>query len=63
LVTCPVSTSSAANRLRVPLRLQSWVSRSTCPGFIGSIGWVRSSAWIWVFSSTLSTIARSGGAR
>jgi hypothetical protein len=22
------------------------------PGFIGSPGWVRSSAWIWLFSST-----------
>ena len=33
------------------------------PGRSGSIGWVRSSAWIWVFSSRLSTIARSGGSR
>ena len=27
------------------------------PGIIGSIGAVRSSAWIWDFSSTHSTIA------
>ena len=30
---------------------------------IGRIGTVRSSAWIWDFSSMLSTIAFSGGAR
>ncbi len=41
----------------------AWVWRSTWPGFIGNIGAVRSRAWIWVFSSTLNTIARSGGAR
>jgi len=63
VVTLPVATSSAARRLVVPLRLTSWVWRSTWPGFIGSIGAVRSSAWIWVFSSRESTIARSGGAR
>jgi len=27
------------------------------------IGWVRSSAWIWLFSSTHNTIAFSGGSR
>ena len=32
-------------------------------GQIGNVGAVRSSAWIWDFSSTLSTIARSGGSR
>jgi len=31
--------------------------------FIGSPGWVRSSAWIWLFSSTDSTNAFSGGLR
>ena len=31
------------------------------PGRSGSIGWVRSSAWICDFSSTQSTTARSGG--
>jgi hypothetical protein len=27
------------------------------------IGWVRSKAWIWDFSSTQTTTARSGGCR
>jgi hypothetical protein len=31
------------------------------PGFSGRPGWVRSSAWICDFSSTLSTIACAGG--
>ena len=31
------------------------------PGSIGNTGWERSSAWIWDFSSTHSTTARSGG--
>src|SRR5580704_17252559 len=31
------------------------------PGIIGSTGWDRSSAWIWLFSSTHSTTAFSGG--
>ena len=29
--------------------------------FIGSPGWVRSSAWIWLFSSTERTTAWAGG--
>ncbi|HVR78409.1 MAG TPA: hypothetical protein VMS99_08445 [Acidimicrobiia bacterium] len=29
------------------------------PGFIGSDGWVRSNAWVWVFSSKHNTTARS----
>ena len=33
------------------------------PGLSGSDGWVRSNAWIWVFSSKLNTTARSGGSR
>ena len=33
------------------------------PGNIGRTGCVRSSAWIWLFSSTQSTRARSGGER
>ena len=33
------------------------------PGISGRIGAVRSSAWIWVFSSTHSTTAASGGFR
>ena len=31
------------------------------PGFIGKPGWVRSSAWIWLFSSTERTTAWAGG--
>ena len=31
------------------------------PGLIGSPGWVRSSAWIWLFSSIDSTTAWAGG--
>ena len=31
------------------------------PFFIGRPGWVRSSAWIWLFSSTESTMACAGG--
>ena len=31
------------------------------PDFIGSPGWVRSSAWIWLFSSTDRTTAWAGG--
>jgi len=31
------------------------------PFFIGSPGWVRSSAWIWFFSSMLRTTAWAGG--
>jgi hypothetical protein len=38
------------------------VRRSGRPGCIGSIGAVRSNAWIWDFSSTHSTIAFYGGA-
>ena len=33
------------------------------PGIIGSTGWDRSRAWTWIFSSTHSTTARSGGFR
>jgi myo-inositol-1(or 4)-monophosphatase len=45
----------------MPLRAWSWVRRSDMPGIIGSTGWDRSSAWIWLFSSTHSTTALSGG--
>ena len=31
------------------------------PFLIGRPGWVRSSAWIWLFSSTESTMAWAGG--
>src|SRR3954447_20663747 len=33
------------------------------PFFSGRPGWVRSSAWIWLFSSTANTSALSGGLR
>src|ERR1035438_8068235 len=33
------------------------------PFLIGKPGWVRSSAWIWLFSATQSTIASCGGFR
>ena len=33
------------------------------PGVMGRLGWVRSRAWTWVFSSKLKTTARSGGSR
>ena len=38
-------------------------NRSACPGRIGKRGWERSRAWIWLFSSTQRTRARSGGAK
>ena len=37
--------------------------RAGAAPFIGRLGWVRSSAWIWLFSSTHSTSAFSGGLR
>src|SRR5512132_4403233 len=33
------------------------------PGIIGSTGWVRARAWIWLFSSTHDSTALSGGFR
>src|SRR5262245_17787632 len=59
----PVATFSAANSDVVPWRMESCVPRSAWPGPNGSSGCVRSSAWTWLFSSTLSTTARSGGFR
>ena len=35
--------------------------RPARPGFIGRPGWVRSRAWIWLFSSTERTTAWAGG--
>src|SRR5438105_9895182 len=43
----------------VPLVIMGIVPQR--PGLIGKPGWVRSSACIWLFSSTLSTIACAGG--
>ena len=62
-MTSPLLTSSAAKSEVVPWRVSSCVRRSGCPGRIGSSGCVRSRAWIWDFSSTHSTNARSGGSR
>ena len=38
-------------------------ARLGCPRQIGSTGWNGFSAWIWLFSSTAKTTARSGGSR
>src|SRR6266566_405253 len=62
-VTRPVATSNAANRVVVPCRTSSWVRRWGLPGRSGRLGAVRESAWIWRFSSTQTTMARSGGCR
>jgi hypothetical protein len=48
------SSDRGARTGEPPTAPQSWVCRWTCPGRIGSSGWVRSSAWIWVISSTHS---------
>ena len=42
---------------------QSWVMVPARPFFMGRPGWLRSSAWIWLFSSTEKTTALSGGSR
>src|SRR6516162_7109239 len=62
-ITVPAFTSSAANSVVVPCRLSSWVIVPARPFFIGSPGWVRSSAWICDFSSTDSTRLWAGGSR
>ncbi len=62
-MTVPSSTFSAAKSVVVPCRLQSWVIVPARPFFIGRPGWVRSSAWIRLFSSTESTMACAGGSR
>jgi hypothetical protein len=41
--------------------LESCVIALTSPFFSGRPGWVRPSAWIWLFSSAERTIARSRG--
>jgi hypothetical protein len=62
-VTLAVAIFRAANSVEVPWRTQSWERCSISPRCRGGIGWVRSSAWIWDFSSTHSTTAFSGRAR
>src|SRR5438309_4217975 len=60
-INLPSNTFSAANRVVVPLRLYSCVIVPHRPFFNGSPGCVRSNACIWLFSSTHSTKALSGG--
>src|SRR5665811_2430411 len=43
------------------IRDRSWVIVPARPGTMGRLGWVRSIAWHWVFSSKLNTAARAGG--
>ena len=43
----------AARSVAVPLRLWLWVIVVQRPFFSGKPGWVPSSAWIWLFWSTL----------
>ena len=58
---CPRSARRTGSWCRAG-RSRGCVSRSRRRS-IGSSGWVRSSAWIWVFSSMLSTTAPPGGSR
>src|SRR5487761_242210 len=60
-MTLPSNKLIAAKSVVVPLRLWSWVIVPHRPFFRGSPGWVRSNAWIWLFSSTHNTIAFCGG--
>ena len=48
---------------RRPIALESSVIVPARPFFMGRPGRVRSSAWIWLFSSTQRTKALSGGLR
>ena len=43
----------------MPWRLSSWVIVPARPFFIGRPGWVRSSAWIWLFSGCVAPNAGS----
>src|SRR6266487_2768478 len=61
LMMVPSRTLRAANDVVVPLRLSSWVIVPARPRFIDSPGWVRSRAWILLFSSTERTTAWAGG--
>src|SRR5207245_2739269 len=55
-MTLPSNTLSAAKSVAVPFRLSSCVIVPHRPFFRGRPGWVRSKAWIWLFSSTHTTI-------
>jgi glyoxylate carboligase len=58
-----IQIAGSSDRAIVDLQQGDRVARSGVPGSIGKIGAVRSRAWIWDFSSTQSTTARSGGLR
>src|SRR5438132_12549226 len=60
-MTLPSNTLSAAKSVAVPFRLSSCVIVPHRPFFRGRPGWVRSKAWIWLFSSTHNTIPFCGG--
>ena len=49
-MTFPSSTFRAATSVVVPCRLSSCVIVAQPPFFMGKRGWVRSRAWIWLFS-------------
>jgi hypothetical protein len=53
-ITCPVATATLPIRHWVPCRWYSNPTRSTCPGLMGLVGVIRSSAWIPVISSVLT---------
>ena len=55
---CPDSEVLMISFRRSPVSRVRRQNRSTCPGRIGRSGRERSSAWIWLFSSTHSTSAR-----
>ena len=48
-------TSSAARYAQAPPRVYSCSTRIGCPGAAGAEGWMRTRAWILVFSSVLRT--------
>ena len=48
---CPVATSKLGIKHRVPCRMYSNSRNSTVPEIIGRVGYLRSRAWIPVFSS------------
>lgn len=62
-ITFPSFTERAARRQVVPCLLYVAVNRFGLPERRGNSGWVLSSAWIWLFSSTQRTKAFSGGLR
>ena len=57
----PATVSRALRRLGLNRLRALEPAEPVRPFFIGRPGWVRSSAWIWLFSSTDSTTACAGG--